>query len=39
MKLVHWPLMGELRAVTFGTASRELGGTAARPGTYLLYQM
>jgi len=28
-KLVHWPLMGGL--VTFGTARRGLGGTAARP--------
>jgi len=26
-------------AVTFGTASRGLGGAAARPGPSLLYQM
>jgi len=35
MKLVDWPLM----AVTFGTARRGLGGVAARPGPFSLYQM
>ena len=39
MKLVHWPLMGGLRAVRFGTARRGLGGASACPGPCSLYQM
>ena len=38
MKLVHWPLMGGLLGI-FGTARRGLGGAAARPDPYSLYQM
>ena len=39
MKLVHWPLIVDGWAVTFGTARRELVGVAARPGFSSLYQM
>jgi len=46
MKLVglHWPLMGGpspgvCLSVTFGTATKGLGGAAARSGPSSLYQM
>jgi len=37
MKLVHWPLMGELLHI--GKARRGLGGAPAHPGPSSLYKM